>query len=181
MCKRVVRRAKSGETYVVASRDTNAQIVRYTWRRARKTKPNHLTAGSLQLFTRITGASQLRQAQRMFGGIGNVLLARGASIHGDVLNVHTESVLSLHTGFFSVPHHTAHTTPHHTHRHAHTETHTHSNTHSDSDTHNHTQPHTPHHTEKEDRERLRGREKRKKTETEREETTKEKIRQDKTR
>ena len=48
-------------------------------------------------------------------------------------------------------------------------------------THKHTQQHTPHHTEKEDRERLRGREKRKKTVTEREETTKEKIRQDKTR
>ena len=30
--------------------DTDVQIVRYTWRRGRKTKANHLTAGSLQRF-----------------------------------------------------------------------------------------------------------------------------------
>ena len=33
---------------------------------------------------------------------------RVAGIHEYVLNVHTESVWSLNTGFFSVPHHTAH-------------------------------------------------------------------------
>ena len=37
----------------------------------------------------------------------------------DVSNVHTESVLSLHTGVFSVPHHT----------HRHTHNNTHNNTH----------------------------------------------------
>ena len=86
-------------------------------------------------------------------------------------------VLSLHTGVFSVP--TTRHTPHtHNNTQPHTATHTtHKHTQTHTNTHN-TQRHTPHHTEKEDRERLRGREKRKKTETEREEPTKEKLRQD---
>ena len=45
-----VRRAKSGETLVEASRDTNAQIVRYTCFLGAKDKSNHLTAGSLPTF-----------------------------------------------------------------------------------------------------------------------------------
>ena len=48
--------AKSGETLVEASRDTNAQIVRETFFMGAKDKSNHLTAGSLQRFPRITGA-----------------------------------------------------------------------------------------------------------------------------
>ena len=39
-----------------ASRDTNAQIVRYTFFMGAKDKSNHLTGGSLQSFSRITGA-----------------------------------------------------------------------------------------------------------------------------
>ena len=38
--------AKSGETLVEASRDTNAQIVRYTFFMGAKDNSNHLTAGS---------------------------------------------------------------------------------------------------------------------------------------
>ena len=45
--------------------------------------------------------------------------ARGAGIHGDVLNVHTEAFLKPNTGSFSVPQHT------HKHTHKHTNTHTH--------------------------------------------------------
>ena len=52
--ERTVSRAKSGETLVEASRDTNAQIVRYTFFMRAKDKSNHLTAGSLQRFTTIT-------------------------------------------------------------------------------------------------------------------------------
>ena len=48
--------AKSGKTLVEASRDTNAQIVRYTFFMGAKDKSNKLTAGSLQRFPRITGA-----------------------------------------------------------------------------------------------------------------------------
>ena len=54
--ERTVSRAKSGETLVEASRDTNAQIVRYTFFMGAKDKSNHLTTGSLHRFTRITGA-----------------------------------------------------------------------------------------------------------------------------
>ena len=54
--ERTVSRSKSGETLVKASRDTNAQIVRYTFFMGAKDKSNHLTAGSFQRFTRITGA-----------------------------------------------------------------------------------------------------------------------------
>ena len=50
MGERTVSRAKSGETLVEASRDTNAQIVRYTFFMGAKDKSNHLTAGSLQRF-----------------------------------------------------------------------------------------------------------------------------------
>ena len=35
---------------------------------------------------------------------------RGAGIHGDVLNVHTEACCIYTRGVFSVPHHTTHTT-----------------------------------------------------------------------
>ena len=49
-------RAKSGETLVEASRDTNAQIVRYTFFMGAKDKSDHLTAGSLQRFPTITVA-----------------------------------------------------------------------------------------------------------------------------
>ena len=48
--ERTVRRAKSGETLVEASRDTDAQIVRYTFFMGAKDKSNHLTAGSFQRF-----------------------------------------------------------------------------------------------------------------------------------
>ena len=54
--ERTVRRAKSGETPVEASRDTKPQIVRYTCFMGANDKSNHLTAGSLQRFPRITGA-----------------------------------------------------------------------------------------------------------------------------
>ena len=47
--ERTVRRAKSGETLVEASRDTNAQIVRYTFVMGAKDKSNHLTPGSLSV------------------------------------------------------------------------------------------------------------------------------------
>ena len=80
------------------------------------------------------------------------MCARAAGIHGDVLNVQTESVLSLHTGFSA-----CHTTPH---------------------TQTHTQQHTETETEKKDRER-REREKEKEKENENEtekETEKEKRR-----
>ena len=52
--------------------------------------------------------------------------ARGAGIHGDVLNLHTEAFVETTHGVFSVPHHTAHhTTPHtQTHTTTHTTTHT---------------------------------------------------------
>ena len=73
--ERTVRRAKSGETLVEASRDTDAQIVRYICFMGAKDKPNNLVAGSLQRFPRITGAQQLRQVKRMIGGIGNVLFS----------------------------------------------------------------------------------------------------------
>ena len=49
-------RAKAGETLVEASRDTNAQIVRDIFFMGAKDKSNHLMAGSLQRFSRITGA-----------------------------------------------------------------------------------------------------------------------------
>ena len=74
---------------------------------------------------------------------------RGAGTHGDVLNLHTESVLSLHTGFSAC--HTTRHTPHHTTQH-------HTSTHDDT--------HTPPTHGDRDRERLRGRERRKKTERE---------------
>ena len=62
--ERTVSRAKSGETPVEASRDTNAQIVRYTFFMGAKDKSNHLTAGSLQRFPRITGADTfIRQSE----------------------------------------------------------------------------------------------------------------------
>ena len=48
--ERTMRRAKSGETPVEASRDTNAQIVSYNCCMGAKDKSNHLTAGSLQRF-----------------------------------------------------------------------------------------------------------------------------------
>ena len=54
--ERTESRAKSGETLVEASRDTNAQIVRYTFFMGANDKSNHLTAGSLQRFTTITVA-----------------------------------------------------------------------------------------------------------------------------
>ena len=54
--ERTVSRAKSGETLVEASRDTNAQIVRETFFMGAKDKSNHLTAGSLQRFPTTTGA-----------------------------------------------------------------------------------------------------------------------------
>ena len=41
-------KAKSGETLVEASRDTNAQIVRYTWRRERKTNRTRSIADSFR-------------------------------------------------------------------------------------------------------------------------------------
>ena len=47
-----VRRAKSGETLVEVSRDTNAQIVRHTCFMGAKDKSNNLTVGSLQRFPR---------------------------------------------------------------------------------------------------------------------------------
>ena len=46
--ERTVRRAKSGETLVEASRDTNAQIVRYTFFMGAKDKSNHPVADSLR-------------------------------------------------------------------------------------------------------------------------------------
>ena len=89
---------------------------------------------------------------------------RVAGIHGDVLNLHTESVFESTHGVFSVPDHTAHTTPHHT-------------------TPHHTRRHTHHqHTEKEDRERRQRekredeREKRKRKRKEEKETREEKRR-----
>ena len=54
--ERTVSRAKSGETLVGASRDTNAEIVRHTFFMGTKNKSNHLTAGSLQRFPTITVA-----------------------------------------------------------------------------------------------------------------------------
>ena len=89
--ERTVGRAKSGETLVEASRDTNAQIVRYTFFMGVKDKSNHLTAGSFQRFPRITGASQLRQVKRMIGGIGNMLF----SIYSQTENVQDPRVSLL--------------------------------------------------------------------------------------
>ena len=68
-------RAKSGETPVEASRDTNAQIVRYTCFMGAKDTSNNLTVGSLQRFTRRAGVEQLRQVKRMIRGIGNMLFS----------------------------------------------------------------------------------------------------------
>ena len=73
--ERTVSRAKSGETPVEASRDTNAQIVRYPFFMGAKDKSNHLTAGSLQRFPTTTGASQLYQAKGMIGESGNMLFS----------------------------------------------------------------------------------------------------------
>ena len=89
--ERTVGRAKWGETLVEASRDTNAQIVRYTFFMGVKDKSNHLTAGSFQRFPRITGASQLRQVKRMIGGSGNRLF----SIYSQTENVHDPRVSLL--------------------------------------------------------------------------------------
>ena len=57
--------------------------------------------------------------------------ARGARTHGDVLNVHTGTFLSGHTGFFhGATQHTPHTTPHtrHNARHNTTQQHDHNTT-----------------------------------------------------
>ena len=54
--ERTVRRAKSVETLVGASRDTNAQIVRKTFFVGAKDKSNHIMAGAFQRFSRIAGA-----------------------------------------------------------------------------------------------------------------------------
>ena len=89
--ERTVGRAKWGETLVEASRDTNAQIVRYTFFMGVKDKSNHLTAGSFQRFPRITGASQLRQVKRMIGGSGNMLF----SIYSQTENVQDPRVSLL--------------------------------------------------------------------------------------
>ena len=70
-----VRRAKSGETVVEASRDTNAQIVRYAFFLGAKDKSDHLTVGSLQRFPRRAGVEQLRQVKPMIRGIGNMLFS----------------------------------------------------------------------------------------------------------
>ena len=58
-----------------ASRDTDVQIVRYTFFMGAKDKSNHLTAGSLQRFPWITETEQLRQVKRMIKGIGNMLFS----------------------------------------------------------------------------------------------------------
>ena len=68
--ERTVRRAKSGETPVEASRDTNAQIVRETFFMGAKDKSNISRLVPSNVSPRITGASQLRQVRRMVGGIG---------------------------------------------------------------------------------------------------------------
>ena len=64
---------------------------------------------------------------------------RVASIHGDVFECTHGGVLNLHTGVFSVPHHTTphHTTPHHTTPH-------HTTPHTTTPPHTNTPPHTPH-------------------------------------
>ena len=95
--------------------------------------------------------------------------ARGASIHGDVLNVHTEAFLKPNTGFstfFSVPQLT------HTHQ-------THTTTNNTTTTQHNTQHHTETETER-DRERQRETEREKDRERQRK-TRQDKTRQDKTR
>ena len=87
--------------------------------------------------------------------------ARAAGIHGDVLNLHTESVLSLHTGFSAC--HTTRHTQHHT-------TQLHTNTHDDTH-HQHMETETV----KEDGERRQ----RKKTEREKREERRKKRSEEK--
>ena len=88
--------------------------------------------------------------------------ARGASTHGDVLN--------LYTGFFSVPHHTART------HHDHNDIHTRHNNHQHKDTRRQGQTGTEREAEKEDREKTEeeDRKRAEKTEEERQGKTKEK-------
>ena len=67
--------AKSGETPVEASRNTNAKIVRYifSWERKTNRTISRLVPSNVSLGT--TGPEQLHQAQRMMGGIGNMLFS----------------------------------------------------------------------------------------------------------
>ena len=103
--------------------------------------------------------------------------ARGAGIHGDVLNVHTEAFLKPHTGFFprffNVPQHTN----------THTQTHTHTkHTPRPPTTPRPQQPHTTQHTphnitrrqrKKTEKERQRKRDRERETEKERQDKTRE--------
>ena len=66
--------AKSGETLVEASRDTNAQIVRYIFHGSeRQIEPSH--DWFFQCFSRTAEDEQLHQAKRMMGGIGDMLFS----------------------------------------------------------------------------------------------------------
>ena len=97
--------------------------------------------------------------------------ARGAGMHGDVSNVHTEAFLNPHTGFsrfFSVPQHT------NTHTH---QTHTTTTNNTTTTTTHTTQHNTQHHTETEKETRY---EKTRERETEKE-TQDKKTREDDTR
>ena len=153
--ERTVRRAKSGETLVEASRDTNAQIVRYSCFMGAKDKSNHLA-----------DAHMLKS-----------MCACCRHTRGRFESTHGKRFESTH-GVLSVPHHTAHTTPHHTTQH-------HTNTHDDTHTTNTRRQRQRKKTEKEDRERKEKRrdEKRREEEmkkmmkkkTEREEKTKDKM------
>ena len=81
--------------------------------------------------------------------------ARGADIHGDVLNVHTGTFLNPHTGFSTFSDY------HNTHKHKHKHTHTHTQTHHDhqttprppNNTHHTTQHTTSHGERKSERQR----------------------------
>ena len=118
--------------------------------------------------------------------------ARGAGIHGDVLNVHTAALLKPNTVFFSVPQHTHTNTHTNTHIHTPNTHHDHQQHHDHNDTH-HTTHSTQHHTETErkrqrerDRERQReterdGRKKTEKEDRERRQRKRDKTRQEKSR
>ena len=58
-----------------ASRDTDAQIVRYTWVFAAINKPNHAVADSFAISLRIAEVEQFSSGQRMVGGVGNMLFS----------------------------------------------------------------------------------------------------------
>ena len=68
-------KAKSGETLVEASRDTNAQIVRFAWREGRKTNRTVQLLIPSAVSLRRAGVEQLYQVKRMFRGSGHVLFS----------------------------------------------------------------------------------------------------------